>query len=52
MNKAGVMRSRVKGTHLKCYNKTCEYEWEYRGSLQYACCPSCRRSIKVSYAKQ
>lgn len=26
----------------------CEYQWQYKGELDYACCPRCMRKIKLS----
>lgn len=31
---------------LICDNKECSYEWEYKGKMIWATCPSCR--LKVS----
>lgn len=33
---------------LKCTNKYCNYEWDYKGNSKfYACCPRCRYSVHV-----
>ena len=33
---------------LKCKNKKCKYEWDYRGENPfYACCPRCKGSVKI-----
>jgi len=33
---------------LKCQNKKCMYEWDYKGeSPFYATCPRCKSSVKV-----
>jgi hypothetical protein len=36
---------------LKCPNKVCNHVWQYRGSLLYATCPSCRHNVKVAENK-
>jgi hypothetical protein len=38
---------------LKCPNKKCGYEWEYKGSAPfYTSCPRCRSSVKVKGGKK
>ena len=35
---------------LKCTNKACGHEWNYKGSMnkgQYACCPRCLYRIRI-----
>lgn len=33
---------------LKCNNKKCNYEWNYKGKSKfYATCPSCLRKVKI-----
>ncbi len=33
---------------LKCSNKKCDYEWEYKGRMKfYATCPNCRYKVKI-----
>lgn len=33
---------------LKCTNKKCKYEWEYKGDHNfYATCPRCLRKVAV-----
>lgn len=33
------------GIQVQCYH--CGYNWTYNGRLVYACCPSCRNSVRV-----
>jgi hypothetical protein len=40
-----------KGIDIQCYNEACNHEWSYKGSMLYACCPSCRRNVKVELGK-
>jgi len=38
---------------LKCTNKKCEYEWNYKGkSTFYTSCPRCRANVKIKEAKK
>ena len=38
---------------LKCPNKECEYEWEYKGHHKfYATCPRCLRKVKIPSSKE
>ena len=40
--------SNLKGTLIRCPNRTCEYTWEYVGRFfYYATCPSCRKNVKI-----
>ncbi len=33
---------------LKCTNKKCEKEWNYKGKADfYATCPNCLRKVKI-----
>lgn len=33
---------------MKVYCSKCGNEWEYKGkSTYYACCPNCKKSIKI-----
>jgi len=33
---------------LKCPNKKCNYEWEYKGDNPfYGVCPRCKSSVKI-----
>ncbi len=37
---------------LKCTNKKCNYEWEYKGNSPfYATCPRCYRKINIQKQK-
>ncbi len=37
---------------LKCPNKKCLYEWDYKGNSKfYACCPICRHQVKILQKK-
>lgn len=33
---------------LRCHNKKCNNEWDYKGKLKYAVCPRCRYKVNVS----
>jgi hypothetical protein len=34
--------------NLKCKNKECQYEWDYKGESEfYATCPRCLNKVKV-----
>lgn len=33
---------------IKCYNKECKYEWDYKGKSKfYVTCPRCLRKINI-----
>ena len=37
---------------LKCPNKKCEYEWEYKGESKfYTSCPRCKFNVKIEGQK-
>jgi predicted Zn-ribbon and HTH transcriptional regulator len=39
--------------NLKCPNKKCGYEWEYKGTAPfYTSCPRCKSSVKVNGVKK
>jgi len=41
-------KPKTEPTILKCTNKECNYEWEYKGkSPFYATCPRCYRKINI-----
>ncbi len=38
---------------LKCHNKKCNYEWDYKGKHKfYATCPRCLSKVKVEDKKE
>lgn len=54
MNTHAIMKTisaLKKGVDLQCLNEACNHAWNYKGSMLYACCPSCRRNVKLEPGK-
>jgi len=38
---------------MKCNNKLCNHEWEYKGKAEfYTCCPKCKYNVKLNRSEE